>query len=187
MKGGESRLDTVGPKGLPSAPGSTVPVDRKAADGAPCGDTCLSQRHVNAARRWTAGCAARRSIPLPLQGTEDGPPRGPGKEYGWRSVGCLTIESGNRERKNARAPHSAHSRASGNPALGPRRSLHSGRRSRTRVRGRAENRQHRAIRARVMAGFVIASRIYPTCDPFMRKSGKPDFRCHPRLLVLQGR
>ena len=138
MKGGESRLDTVGPKGLPSAPGSTVPVDRKAADGAPCGDTCLSQRHVNAARRWTAGCAARRSIPLPLQGTEDGPPRGPGKEYGWRSVGCLTIESGNRERKNARAPHSAHSRASGNPALGPRWSLHSGRRSRTRVRGRAE-------------------------------------------------
>jgi hypothetical protein len=34
----------------------------------------------------------------------------------------------------------------------------------------------------VMAGLVPASRIYPTCGTFlMRKSGKPDFRCHPRL------
>src|SRR5690242_18670358 len=33
-----------------------------------------------------------------------------------------------------------------------------------------------------MAGLVTASRIYPTCGTiFMRKSGKLDFRCHPRL------
>src|SRR5260221_13914784 len=44
-------------------------------------------RHVNAARRWTAGCAARRSIPSQWGAKEDGPPRGLDKEYGWRSVG----------------------------------------------------------------------------------------------------
>ena len=81
--------------------------------------TCLSQRHVNAARRWTAGCAARRSIPLPLQGTEGTQRRAsPGPRQRIRvaerwlrlsEIGCLTIESENRERKNARAPHSAHS------------------------------------------------------------------------------
>jgi hypothetical protein len=37
----------------------------------------------------------------------------------------------------------------------------------------------------VMAGLVTASRVYPTCDIYlMRKSGKPDFRCHPRLKSL---
>src|SRR6266700_8418704 len=35
MKGGESCLDAV------SAPGSTVPADRKAAGGAPCGERAL--------------------------------------------------------------------------------------------------------------------------------------------------
>jgi hypothetical protein len=36
-----------------------------------------------------------------------------------------------------------------------------------------------------MAGLVIASRVYPTCaKQFMRKSGKPDFRCiHVFLLA----
>ncbi len=58
------------------------------------------------------GCATWRAISLAWRGEkEDGPPRGFDKEYGWRSVGCLTIESENRERKNTRAPHSAHSRA----------------------------------------------------------------------------
>jgi hypothetical protein len=34
----------------------------------------------------------------------------------------------------------------------------------------------------VMAGLVTASRVHPTCGTvIMRKSGKPDFRCHPRL------
>ena len=34
----------------------------------------------------------------------------------------------------------------------------------------------------VMAGLVTAGRVYPTCGTvIMRKSGKPDFRCHPRL------
>ena len=36
-----------------------------------------------------------------------------------------------------------------------------------------------------MAGLVIASQVYPTCDTQVaRKSGKPDFRCHPRLSSL---
>jgi len=123
MKGGESCLDEV------SAPGSTVPGTEKPRWSA-VWRTCLSQRHVNAARRWTAGCAARRSIPLPLQGTGGTQRRAsPGPRQRIRvaerwlrlfEIGCLTIESENRERKNARAPHSAHSRASGNPALGPR-------------------------------------------------------------------
>src|SRR5260221_3762817 len=49
---------------------------------------------------------------------------------------------------------------SGNPALGPRWSLHSGRRSRTRVRGRAENGQHRATQSDVMAGLVPAIHVF---------------------------
>src|SRR5260221_14133999 len=87
-KGGESRLDAV------SAPGSTVPVDRKAAGGAPCGERA-SQRHVNAVRRWTAGCAARRSIPSHWGDERKKAPLRWGKlrrtrrrkETGWRSVG----------------------------------------------------------------------------------------------------
>ena len=46
MKGGESCLDEV------SAPGSTVPGTEKPRWSA-VWRTCLSQRHVNAARRWT--------------------------------------------------------------------------------------------------------------------------------------
>jgi hypothetical protein len=35
-----------------------------------------------------------------------------------------------------------------------------------------------------MAGLVTAGRVYPTCGTvIMRKSGKPDFRCHPRLYL----
>ncbi len=96
MKGGESCLDKV------SAPGSTVPGTEKPRWSA-VWRTCLSQRHVNAARRWTAGCAARRSIPLPLQGTEGTQRRAfPGPRSRIRvaerwlrlfEIGCLTIES----------------------------------------------------------------------------------------------
>ena len=40
----------------------------------------------------------------------------------------------------------------------------------------------KSVNFNVMAGLVTASRVYPTCGTlFMRKSGKPDFRCHPRL------
>src|SRR5216684_9185792 len=48
MKGGESRLDTV------SAPGSTVPVDRKAAGGAPCGERASqkARQRREALDRW---------------------------------------------------------------------------------------------------------------------------------------
>ena len=40
-----------------------------------------------------------RHLPRCCEGhKEDGPPRGLDKEYGWRSVGCLTMESeGERE------------------------------------------------------------------------------------------
>ena len=89
MKGGESCLDKV------SAPGSTVPGTEKPRWSA-VWRTCLSQRHVNAARRWTAGCAARRSIPLPLQGTEGTQRRafpGPRSRIRAMTLGCLTIES----------------------------------------------------------------------------------------------
>ena len=48
MKGGESRLDAV------SAPGSTVPADRKAADGAPCGERASqkARQRREALDRW---------------------------------------------------------------------------------------------------------------------------------------
>ncbi len=66
----------------------------------------LSQRRKYRCGSIPASCRRRRTRRL-------------SKEYGRRSVGygCLTIES---ERDGWSATYSAHSRASGNPALGPR-------------------------------------------------------------------
>ena len=61
--------------------------DRKAAMERRVAIRALARRG-NAARRWTDGCAARRSIPLwpKARGlSQDGPARGLDKEYGrWR-------------------------------------------------------------------------------------------------------
>src|SRR5258708_4310979 len=81
-KGGESRLDAV------SAPGSTVPADRKAADGAPCGERASqkARQRREALDRWLR-CTALHSLAMGGGHKEDRPPRGLDKEYGWRSVG----------------------------------------------------------------------------------------------------
>src|SRR6266436_5284656 len=81
MKGGESCLDAV------SAPGSTVPADRKAAGGAPCGERALQGTST---QRGVGPLVAPHGAPFPRIGRgakEDGPPRGLDKEYGRRSVG----------------------------------------------------------------------------------------------------
>ena len=93
---------------------------QKSRDGAPCGERACRKGTSTPRGVGPAGCAARRSIPLPLQGTEGTQRRAsPGPRQRIRvaerwlrlsEIGCLTIESENRERKNARAPHSAHSR-----------------------------------------------------------------------------
>ena len=136
MKGGESCLDEV------SAPGSTVPGTEKPRWSA-VWRTCLSQRHVNAARRWTAGCAVRRSIPSHIQGTERRASPGPRQRIRvaerWLrlfEIGCLTIES-----ENSRA---------GERACTTLRSFPRRRESNTGsplARGRAENWQSRATKA----------------------------------------
>src|SRR5258707_14680011 len=81
MKGGESRLDAV------SAPGSTVPADRKAAGGAPCGERACrkARQRRKALDRWLRRTALH-SLAFAGGEKEDGPPRGLDKEYGWRSV-----------------------------------------------------------------------------------------------------
>src|SRR6266851_8099839 len=62
----------------------------------------VERRVANVPRKGTSTpqgvgpLVAPHGAPFPRNGRgtkEDGPPRGLDKEYGWRSVGCLTIES----------------------------------------------------------------------------------------------
>jgi len=76
--------------------------------------TCLA-RHVNAARRWTAGCAARRSIPshwAGMKGRQASP--GPRQRIRAMTLGCLTIES---EKSGCRYTRRHGRTCSGHPRL----------------------------------------------------------------------
>ncbi len=81
MKGGESCLDEV------SAPGSTVPGTEKPPMERRVANVPVAKARQ---RRKALDCWLRRTALHSLASAgdaKDGPSRGPGKEYGWRSVG----------------------------------------------------------------------------------------------------
>jgi len=84
MKGGESCLDKV------SAPGSTVPGTEKPPMERRVANVPVAKARQR--RKALDPLVAPHGAPFPClcrgrEGRKDGPPRGPGKEYGQRSVG----------------------------------------------------------------------------------------------------